>query len=254
MRDDTAEGIPTLYGIGIGPGDPELITVKGISLIERVTREGGIVFVPAGRLVDGSLAKEIVRRTGTDTANWRELEFPMTTDTADLEARWREAAEAVASEIGGGTDTDGAGSAAFLTLGDPSVFSTWIYLRREMERLHPEVRCVTVPGVQTMNAAAALLEVPLLEGREKLAFLPTPEDPGELEPLIPLFDTIVLYKIGRRFPALRAYLDEKGLSERAWYVERLGLPEEIAVRGMAALPEKASGYLSTLILKTGGPA
>ena len=248
MRDDTSEGKPVLYGIGIGPGDPELITLKGLSLIETVTREGGTVFVPAGKLVDGSLAKEIVRRTGAETSNWRELEFPMTTDTADLEARWREAAGTIAGVLG----PAGASSAAFLTLGDPSVFSTWIYLRRQMELVYPEIRCVTVPGIQTMNAAAALLELPLVEGKEKLAFLPAPDDPQELDPLFSLFDTIVLYKIGRRFPGLRSYLDAKGLGERAWYVERLGLPGEVAVKGMSSLPDTASGYLSTIIMKTGG--
>jgi precorrin-2/cobalt-factor-2 C20-methyltransferase len=261
MRDDTSEGTPTLYGIGIGPGDPELITLKGLSLIEKVTREGGTVFVPAGKLVDGSLAKEIVRRTGTETSNWRELEFPMTTDTADLEARWREAAETITAVLCGPADsarsgaagTAGAGSAAFLTLGDPSVFSTWIYLRRQMEILHPEIRCLTVPGIQTMNAAAALLELPLVEGKEKLAFLPAPDDPEELDSLLPHFDTIVLYKIGKRFPGMRSYLERKGFSQRAWYVERLGLPGEVAVRGMGSLPDTASGYLSTIILKTGGP-
>ena len=256
MRDDISEGRPVLYGIGIGPGEPELITLKGLSLIGEVTSKGGTVFVPAGRLVDGSLAKEIVRRTGTDTSNWRELEFPMTTDTAGLEARWREGAEAISAELGMGTGPSrsgpaGADRAAFLTLGDPSVFSTWIYLRREMERHYPEIRCVTVPGIQTMNAAAALMNIPLVEGKEKLAFLPAPDDPAELDPLLSLFDTIVLYKIGKRFPSLRSYLDAKGLGERAWYVERLGLPGEIAVEGTASLPEKSSGYLSTVILKTG---
>ncbi|MFP4563999.1 MAG: precorrin-2 C(20)-methyltransferase, partial [Spirochaetia bacterium] len=205
MRDDTSEGTPILYGIGIGPGDPELITLKGLSLIEKVTREGGTVFVPAGKLVDGSLAKEIVRRMGTETSNWRELEFPMTTDTADLEARWREAADTIADVLVGPADsqragpagTAGVGGAAFLTLGDPSVFSTWIYLRRQMEILHPKIRCLTVPGIQTMNAAAALLELPLVEGKENLAFLPAPDDPEELNFLLPHFDTIVLYKIGK---------------------------------------------------------
>lgn len=246
MRNDTkTEGLK-LYGIGIGPGSPDLLTLRGLNILETIARNRGTVFTPAGKLSDGSLAREIIERHDIDVSSWRELEFPMTTDKLDLEAKWKKAAEVVIAEM------EKTGTAAFLTLGDPSVYSTWIYLRREIELAAPDFECVTVPGVQTMNAAAAAVNIPLLEGKERLALVPTPDDPGELDPIISLFDTVVLYKVGKRFPKVRKYLTAKGLDRSSCYAERLGHESQIITKGMESLPDSASGYLSTIIIKTGG--
>jgi precorrin-2/cobalt-factor-2 C20-methyltransferase len=245
MRNDSQKKLGTLYGIGIGPGDPGLITVKGMELISRTAAGGGRIYVPEGKFQNGSLAKSILERSGTDAGAWVELEFPMTTDKTELKNKWREAAERISPFILSGKD------AVFLTLGDPSVYSTWIYLRREIHAAYPEMRCVTVPGIQTANAAAAAHNISLLEGKEKLALLPAPDNPEELKPLLKLFDTLVLYKTGRRFPALKAYLIAEGLASSSWYTERAGLPEELLSDNLEALPDTASGYLSTIIIKPG---
>ncbi len=244
MRNDSQKKLGTLYGIGIGPGDPGLITVKGMEIISRTAAEGGRIYVPEGKFQNGSLAKSILERSGTDAGAWVELEFPMTTDKTELRNKWREAAERISPFLLSGKD------AVFLTLGDPSVYSTWIYLRRELHAAYPEPRCVTVPGIQTANAAAAAHNISLLEGKEKLALLPAPDNPEELKPLLKLFDTLVLYKVGRRFQALKSFLAAEGLTESTWYTEKAGLPEEILSDNIEALPESANGYLSTIIIKT----
>ena len=245
MRNDSEKNVGTLYGIGIGPGGPGLITVKGMEIIRQTAEKGGRIYVPEGKFQNGSLAKGILERSGTDISAWIELEFPMTTNKSELADKWKAAAENISPILREGRD------AVFLTLGDPSVYSTWIYLRRELVAAYPEIVCITVPGIQTANAAAASHNVPLLEGKEKLALLPTPDNPEELKPLLRLFDTIVLYKAGHRFPALKNFLIEEGLASSAWYTERAGLPDELLSDNLQKLPDTASGYLSTIIIKTG---
>lgn len=245
MRNDSEKNVGTLYGIGIGPGDPGLITVKGMELIKRTADAGGRIYVPEGKFQNGSLAKSILKHSGTDVNAWVELEFPMTTDKTELRNKWKEAAGIISPFLLNGND------AVFLTLGDPSVYSTWIYLRRELMESNPEIDCVTIPGIQTANAAAAAHNISLLEGKEKLALLPAPDNPEELKPLLKLFDTIVLYKAGRRFPALKDFLIAEGLASSSWYTERAGLPEELLSDNLESLPDTASGYLSTIIIKPG---
>ena len=245
MCNDFKKNVGTLYGIGIGPGDPGLITVKGMQIIRQTAGGGGRVYVPEGKFQSGSLAKSILKRSGTDINSWIELEFPMTTDKAELVNKWKKAAETISQVLREGRD------AVFLTLGDPSVYSTWIYLRREFRDAYPEIDCVTIPGIQTANAAAAAHNVPLLEGREKLALLPAPDNPEELKPLLKLFDTIVIYKAAHRFPALKDFLIAEGLASSSWYTERAGLPDELLSDNLESLPDTASGYLSTIIIKPG---
>ena len=108
-----------------------------------------------------------------------------------------------------------------------------------------------VPGIQTMSAIAAALEVPLVEGRERLALLPMPDDSTELKELLRHFDTIVLYKIGARLEKLLAFLESEGLGERAYFARKLGLPEEILAAGTEAIPPGTEGYLSAMIIKSG---
>lgn len=250
MDNDTGKKRGTLYGIGIGPGDPDLLTVKGM----RILRTVKTVFLPAGKLQNGSLAKTILARggyvpeegvSGPPSTIWRELSFPMSGDEKELEAHWKQAADTVAESLQNGED------AAFATLGDPSVYSTWVYLSRELANVRPEIACVPVPGIQTMNAAAAALNIPLVCGKERLALLPLPDTDEEVRNLAEMFDTLVFYKIGERLERLRMLLEELGLSESSYFARRVGLPEELLAAGMGNIPPETTGYLSTLIVHTG---
>ncbi len=138
----------TLYGIGLGPGQPDLVTVRGKRLLESVD----VVYTP-GRL-SRSVAREYVEpeRIG-------DLEFPMTRDPDELERAWREAAEAVAP-------TASEGDAAFVTLGDPNVYSTFGHLRRSLEREHPSVDLEVVPGVSSVTAFTTALGIEIEAGSE----------------------------------------------------------------------------------------
>src|SRR5208337_3722968 len=112
--------IGVLFGIGVGPGDPELMTVKGAKVLERC----GHVFVPKARSENGSIALAIADRYLRADSRIYELLFPMSADSGELSRRWTEAARSVADVVGMGED------ACFLTLGDPLLYSTYIYLVR----------------------------------------------------------------------------------------------------------------------------
>jgi precorrin-2/cobalt-factor-2 C20-methyltransferase len=241
MCTDTKTDKKILYGIGIGTGDPGLITVKGLELL----RSANTVFVPAGKKTDDSLAGKILESAGIEKSRQVKLVFPMSKDRLELEAEWIKTAETVAASLKQDS------IAAFVTLGDPSVYSTWIYLRRALQTTYSEVSCRVVPGIQTMNVAAGLLDVPLVEGKERLALVPAPDTMEELDPLFPLFDTVVFYKVGKRLEQLCRFITEKGCADRAYFVQRAGLEGEVTAAGLTAIPEEATGYLSVMIVKTG---
>jgi len=136
----------TLYGVGLGPGDADLITVKG----RRVLRSVETVYTP-GRL-SRSVAVEHV-----DASTLGDLDFPMTRDPEELRRAWRAAAEEVAPVVRDG-------DAAFVTLGDPNVYSTFGHLRRTLDAFHPDVDVETVPGVSAMTAFASALGVEVEAG------------------------------------------------------------------------------------------
>ncbi|WP_311171702.1 cobalt-factor II C(20)-methyltransferase [Halobellus ordinarius] len=136
----------TVYGVGLGPGEAELITLKG----KRVLEAAGVVYSP------GRLSRTVARQYVPDSA-LGDLDFPMTRDPEKLRSAWREAAAAVAEAADDG-------DVAFVTLGDPNVYSTFGHLRRTLSAFHPEVDLDVVPGVSAVTAFATALGVEIEAG------------------------------------------------------------------------------------------
>ena len=241
MSDDTAARI---YGIGIGPGDPELITLKAFRLMQAAD----IIFAPRARVKGESLARSIVEGAGIKDAAFIELDFPMVTEKTELEAKWRAAAADVVFKL----NAAGPGTCAtFITLGDPGVYSTWSYLQNALAETAPQLPTQTVAGVSTMNAASAALNHPLICGREKLALIPMPADLNEIDDLIKVFDTIVLYKVSNRLQDFCKKIEQLGLLESTSLVKRTGLPEEEIFANLTEVTAETEGYLSTAIIRCG---
>lgn len=236
MSDDNK---PRLWGIGTGPGEPELLTLKA----HRLIREADIVFAPKARVKGDSLALDIVKGAGLKDISYREIEFPMITDKQKLRYKWDAAAQYVIDQLGENK------TGVFITLGDPGIYSTWTYLQQALNRKESNLKTGTVPGISTMNAAAAALGQPLLTGNEKLALLPLPEDLHELKIYIQLFDTLVIYKVASRLEELTILLEQWGLAEQAALIHRAGLPEEKIFPILTGLQQKSDGYLSTVIIR-----
>lgn len=230
----------TLYGIGVGPGDPELITVKGASLLSRCKH----VFVPKARTASDSVALAIASRYLGSHARVHELVFPMTADTDELSTRWSDSAAQVAEVLGAGED------ACFLTLGDPLLYSTYIYLLRALRERLVDVDIVTVPGITAFSAAAALTEFAVGVAKEPVTIVPTADDLTAVRQALEQGGTIVLMKIGKRLSDILNILEQTGLIDRSVFVSRAGMADQRVETDMRVLRNAGAdvGYLSIILV------
>lgn len=228
----------TLYGIGVGPGDPELMTLKAVRLIE----EADVVAVPdngtgeslAFEIASGALPALVLKPLV-------KLAMPMVRDKAVLAECHEAAAKTVAQLLEAGKNV------AFLTLGDPTIYSTYIYVHKKVLALGYEAEIV--PGVASFCAVAARLGISLAENAEAIHVIPASYhgvDEGLSWP-----GTKVLMKAGRSFSALREKMQRRGMN--AQMVQRCGLEGEKVFRSLDEADEESS-YFSVIIARDGGPA
>lgn len=234
----------TLTAIGLGPGDPELITLKGL----RALQAADVLFVPQSRDGDQSLALHIAepwidRARQTVVA----LPLPMTRDAGQLRPAWRAAAETIVAELG--ADRHG----AYVLLGDPLLYGTFVYLWRELTALQAPVTVRIIPGVASFAAAAAAGGIPLAMSNERLIVVPASyeTDTTTLQQVLRDFETVVLMKAGAALPAITATLEELDLLDHALYAERVGMPEELIARDLRSLDPQRRPYLSLVIVRRG---
>lgn len=229
---------PRLTGVGVGPGDPELVTVKGV----RVLREADVVFVPVadeGELGSGYVGyAERVVLAHAEGARIERLVFALG-DEQDREASWDAAGRAVADAVGGG------GHAAFATIGDPNLYSTFTYLAETARGLVPDLVLETVPGITAMQDLAARSGTVLAEGTQRLALLPFTAGEERLAAALADFDTVVAYKGGRHLPHVRRVVEASGRIADAVFGAKLGLEGE---RVTGEVPDAPAPYLSTVIV------
>ncbi len=228
-----------LVGVGVGPGDPELVTVKGV----RVLQGADLVVVPVMDPHEQGRAEATVRAHVTHERVQR-LVFALDDrggPTAQRLSAWEAAADAVASRlrVSGGT-------VAFATIGDPNVYSTFTYLADAVVERLPEVRVETVPGITAMQDLAARSGTVLCEGTESLALLPLTAGVEAFEQALAHFDSVVAYKGGRHMPAVLEVLRRHDRLDGAVYGAALGLPDQ-AVGPAAEAPDDAP-YLSTVVV------
>jgi precorrin-2/cobalt-factor-2 C20-methyltransferase len=233
----------TFYGIGIGPGDPELITVKAASILEHCRH----VFVPKSEFGKDSTALDIARRYISPAARIHPLAFPMTADQNVLTQCWSEAANQVAAILKQGAD------ACFLTLGDCLLYSTYIYLLRELQADFADLHAVTIPGVNSFSAAAALTNFPLGEGKEPVHIVPAADDLESVRRALTAGGTVILMKVGARLAEILKILEDAGLLSQAVFVARAGQAGQRIVTDLRKLKVDSgqSGYLSTILVHTG---
>jgi precorrin-2/cobalt-factor-2 C20-methyltransferase len=229
----------TLIGIGVGPGDPELLTLKAA----RLLREADVVFAPSTSLDRESRAEQIVQAaTGVQT---RRLVFALEDQggvTAEREAAWDAAARSVIEAFRAGAST-----VVFVTLGDPNVYSTFGYLAQTVAGFDSEVRIESVPGITAMQDLAARADVRLAEGREPLTLVPATAGIDEFRRALNLSGTVVVYKGGRFIGELSETVEEVGRMENAVLGTDLGLPTESVGRLRDRATDRAP-YFTTLIV------
>jgi precorrin-2/cobalt-factor-2 C20-methyltransferase len=226
-----------LIGVGVGPGDPELVTLKAV----RVLSTAGRVFVPVLAAGDTGRAEATVRAHAAHERIER-LVFALN-ERADRDRRarhWDAAGERVTRWL-----RETGGTAAFATIGDPNVYSTFGYLAGTVRGLLPGVRVGTVPGITAMQALAAAAGAPLVEGGEALTLLPLAGGvDGRLAGALAADGTVVVYKGGRHLSRVAEAVRAAGRT--GLYGEHLGL-ESQRVSALSAVDGPAP-YLATVIV------
>ncbi|MGB9803541.1 precorrin-2 C(20)-methyltransferase [Desulfofundulus sp.] len=229
------------YGIGVGPGDPELLTLKAY----RVLQEVNIVCVPKSAADRESLALSIIKQVIKRQFMTLELFFPMSRDHQILEQHWASAGEKVAKLVQEGHKV------AFITIGDPTFYSTYSYVQAYLQKNYPDLPVETIPGITAMSACAAALEEPLATGEESLAVIPAVYNLERLEEILETFENVVLMKVNRYFNQVLELLRKKGLLERAALVSRCGYPDQIVNRKVSDLAGQRIDYMSILVIHKG---
>jgi len=226
----------TLYAVGIGPGDPELMTLKAVRLI----RDNDLILVPKGKEDGESLALSIVRgAVPLDGKEVREIHFPMKKGS-QRDILLPEARKLL-------SDMDAGRTAVFITLGDPVLYSTFFHLLDAVTSLDKHVRVLLVPGVTSVMAACAATGQALALSSDKVAIIPAVYKEGLRHALLE-FDTVVLMKTHRVMDDVKGQLRDMGLMESAWYVARAGQPEEV-VKPLSEVSDDDLDYFSIVIVK-----
>ncbi len=229
-----------VYAVGVGPGDPELLTRKA----ERILRGAHVICAPSSGPDDSSYALSIVESFIDRTRQEVVVRvFPMRKNQEGLEPFWEEAARETAEAVRSGKDV------AFITIGDPFLYSTFLYMYRILRGKYPDVPVEAVPGISSINAAAIAAGVPLAAASERLAVIPAAFEEKELRRVFLEFDTVVLMKVNRVFSQVYDLLRELGLEKNAVFIRRVGSAEQEVVFDLQSLLGKKLDYLSLLIVK-----
>jgi len=231
-----------LYGIGVGPGDPELITLKASRILGQVP----VIFLPRSAADKDSVAFGIVRDFVPETTTLVDLILPMSSDPDVLSQGWRTAAAKMATYLKEGRD------GAFITLGDSVLFSTFTYLVRALRELDPELVVETVPGVTSFSACAAGLNISLAEGDETVAVFPVVGEAVDVRGVLERFDNIVLMKVAGQLGEVIDLLQEQGLDQQTVFASRCSTDKQRYVFDLESLRGEKRDYLSLMLVKKGG--
>ena len=194
-----------LYCVGCGPGDPELLTVKAVNLIKTAE----VVFAPTAREGKPSIALSVVDQYVEKSTKTMSLVFPMVKDRESLKDYWVRNAGEIAQAVRSGKKV------VYLTVGDPALYSTWIYIHRELKKSHPDVEVEIVPGVASMFAIANKAKISLAEGEETVAVVPACYDMDRVKRTAAACDTVIFLKDGRYFDNVIETLGQAGFPDDA---------------------------------------
>jgi precorrin-2/cobalt-factor-2 C20-methyltransferase len=229
----------TLYGIGVGPGDPELITVKGL----RLLREAPVLAYPAPETGD-SLARSIVAGYLNGAKTEIAIRMPMVAARFPAQAVYDEAVETLGAHLGDGRNV------AVLCEGDPFFYGSFMYLFGRMaERFPVEV----IPGVSSLTACAAVLGAPLAARNDVMTVIPAPLDTDLIRARLKENDAAAIIKVGRHFARIHDLLAELGLAAQAHYVERATM-ENQRILPLDEVDDSAVPYFSMIVVHKRGEA
>lgn len=229
-----------LYVVGVGPGAPDLLTVKAARILQQVP----VIFAPQKDEKSASYA----HRTIAGMVNESEqqvigLIFPMVRDENQLLLHQQMAADRIWQRLSRGEDC------AFVNVGDPYLYGTAIHVLKILQEAHTEVEIEVVPGISSINAAAARAGVPLAINDERIAIISGHCEDAFIRETLETFDTVVFLKVNSVLDWLLGILEEKKLVENSVYVDRCTTEDEVIVRNIRTLKGRKLDYLSLLIVR-----
>ncbi len=228
----------TFYGVGVGPGDPELITLKTARVLAAVDW----IYHPAGAKGKDGFARRIVAGLGLPDDKFRGVSLCMTRDRATDLSTYAAAAAAIGEEVQTGR------SVAWITEGDPLLYSTFIHVYDELRARYPLLRTEIVPGISSVQAAAARAEIPLANLDESIAILPATYGLNDLCQLLDDHATVALLKVHSVIDQLRNVLQQRP-ELRAFYIENAGTAAEWSTEALADLDGRSLPYFSLVLLR-----
>ena len=227
-----------LYGVGLGPGAPDLMTLRAARLIKAAR----VIAYPTLAGAD-SFARSIAADLISADAQEIMMDVPMSVERAPAQAAYDAGAAAIAAAVDQGQDV------VFLCEGDPFFYGSFMYLfARLSDRFSTEI----VPGVTSMTACAAAQGLPLAARNEVLTVIPGPLDEATMTARVAQADSLIIMKVGRHLPKIRRVLEAAGLTERAAYIERATLPNELRMP-LTKAPETAPYFSMILVTKGADP-
>jgi precorrin-2/cobalt-factor-2 C20-methyltransferase len=229
----------TLFGIGVGPGDPELIPVKAVRILGSVDR----VFTAASTKNNYSLAVEIARCHIPEQTAIEELKFPMCKERSEMKDAWRHNARRIAAVLETGQ------SAAFITLGDPLTYSTYGYILRDLQAGWPHLKVVTVPGITSYQAAAASTNQPLVEGEESLLIMSGVNGGERFARMTEKPDNVVFLKAYRNVDGICQALESADMCSDSVAVVNCSREDEKIIKDLEALRQQKPNYWTLIIAR-----
>lgn len=216
-----------LFCVGCGPGDPELLTVRAVNLIKNAE----VIFAPTAREGKPSIALSVVEQYIDRPTKTVSLVFPMVKDRESLRDYWKRNADEIAGAVRSGKKV------VYLTVGDPALYSTWIYIHRELKKSYGDIEVEIVPGVASMFAIAARAKISLAEGDETVAVVPACYDMERVKKTANACDTMIFLKDGRYFDSVIEMLAQAGFSDNANIAIAQDVSEEGEILEMKRLSE-----------------
>lgn len=228
----------TFYGIGVGPGDPELLTIKAANVLKKVD----VIIAPKTEKKEGSVAFNIAKPYLRDDVEIVYQVFPMVRGFADNSGdAWEKNKDEIIALLDAGKNV------AFLTLGDAMFYSTYIYVFRLLEKAGIPIE--TIPGIPAFVAIGSHLNWPIVEGDDVLSIIPATAGPERVREAIRTADNVVIMKVYKNFPDIADTLQECGMIDKAVMVSRCGLPDEERIDDIAARSRQPVNYLSTVLAR-----
>lgn len=231
----------TLTGLGVGPGDPDLITVKAL----QVLTSAAVVAYPQGRSGQMGVAQRIIAPHLRPHQRHLPLAFPFVVEADQLAAAWQVAAEQVWTVLQTGQNV------VFACEGDLSFYGTFTYLAEALAAAHPEVSIHRIPGVCSPMAAVSALGIPLTVQAEKLAVLPAFYGVDDLEHTLAWADVVVLMKVGSVYATVWPVLKRRQLLSQSWVVVRASQPDQVIYHDLERHPHLDLPYFSLMVIRAG---